>query len=108
MPYIYASIIQDTHVNCSICKKEICNQVSQDEFEDLKREHDLCQFQGLFSSIVLLPGPGDIELNMGRILLKLLWVTFLNRIVHLLGFRTEKAQMIVMLKKTVRTFPLRT
>ena len=32
---------------------------------------------------------------MGRLPLKLLWVPFLNRIVHSLGFRTEKAQMVV-------------
>ena len=69
VPYIYASTMQDSYLVCSICKKEICNKVSQDEFEDLKREHsfshqnDLCQFQGLFSSIVLIPG--HIELSMG-------------------------------------------
>ena len=32
---------------------------------------------------------------MGRLPLKLLWVPFLNRIVHSLGFRIEKAQMVV-------------
>ena len=53
VPYIYASTMQDSYVVCSICRKEICNQVSQDEFEDLKQEHsfshqnDLCEFQGL-------------------------------------------------------------
>ena len=32
---------------------------------------------------------------MERLLLKLLWVPFLNKIVKLLGFRTEKVQLIV-------------
>ena len=32
---------------------------------------------------------------MRQLLLKLLWVPFLKRIVHLLGFRTEKTQMVV-------------
>ena len=50
VPYIYADTMQDSYVVCSICKKEICNQVSQNEFEDLKSKHsfshqnDLCQF----------------------------------------------------------------
>ena len=32
---------------------------------------------------------------MRQLLLKLLWVPFLKRIVHLLSFRTEKTQMVV-------------
>ena len=38
-------------------------------------------FDDLFANIVLLPGPGHIELNMGRLLLKLLWIQFLNKFV---------------------------
>ena len=78
VPYIYASILQDTYVPCSICNEEVSShQLPKDEFEILKKEHsashenEKCFFNGLFANIVLLPGPGHVELNMRRLLLKL-------------------------------------
>ena len=52
-------------------------------------------FHNLFHNIILLPGLGQIELNMGRLLLKLLLAPFRNKIEKPLGFHTEKAQFIV-------------
>ena len=40
VPYIYASILQDTYVTCSICNEEVSShQLPEDEFETLKKEH---------------------------------------------------------------------
>ena len=75
--------------------------VDIEELEKMKSKHaalhqnEMCTFHNLFHNIILLPGPGHTELNMGCLSLKLLWVPFLNKIVKLLGFRTEKAQSIV-------------
>ena len=76
-----------------VCGEEIngisCNEK---EFALLQKEHEIkheCSknlFKGLFSNIVLLPGPGHIELNMGRLLLKFLWTLFLLNIIKRLGF----------------------
>ena len=52
-------------------------------------------FHNLFDNIILLSGLGQIELNLECLLLKLLWVPFLNKLVKLLGFHTEKVQLIV-------------
>ena len=38
------------------------------------------------ANIVLIPGPGHIELNMGKLLLKFLWTLFLLNIIKKLGF----------------------
>ena len=70
--------------------------VDIEELEKMKSKHaalhqnEMCTFHNLFHNIILLPGPGHLELNMGRLLLKLLWVPFLNKIVEFLGFYTEK------------------
>ena len=101
VPYTIASNLQDKYLFCNICKEEIKNMVGIEELEKTKREHaalhqnKTCTFHNLFHNIILLPGPGHTELNMGCLSLKLLWVPFLNKIVKLLGFRTEKAQSIV-------------
>ena len=54
-----------------------------------------CTLHNLFQVIMFIPGTGHIELNMRRLLLKLPWVPFVIKIVKTLGFRTEKAQLIV-------------
>ena len=42
VPYIYASILQDTYIACSICNDEVsCHELPKDEFEILKKEHCL-------------------------------------------------------------------
>ena len=79
VPYIYASLLQDRVLICKVCGEEMkgisCNDK---EFALLQKEHEMkheCSknlFKGLFSNTVLIPGPGHIELNMGRLLLKFL------------------------------------
>ena len=98
VPYTTASNLQDKYLFCNICREEVKNMVDIEELEKMKSEHaalhqnETCTFHNLFHNIILLR---HIESNMGRLLLKLPWVPFLNKIVKLLGFRTEKAQLIV-------------
>ena len=52
--------------------------VDIEELEKMKSEHaalhqnEMCTFHNLFHNIILLPGPGHTELNMGCLSLKLL------------------------------------
>ena len=61
----------------------------------MKHECSKNLFKGFFSNIVLIPRPGHIELNMGRLLLKFLWTLFLLNLVKKHGFQTGKAQLVV-------------
>ena len=80
VPYTIASNLQDKYLFCNVCKEEIKNMVDIEELEKMKSGHtalhqnETCTFHNLFYNIILLPGPGHLELNMGRLLLKLLWV----------------------------------
>ena len=58
-------------------------------------ESDHISFKKPFENLILIPGSGHIELNMGRKVLNLLWVPLLCRIAQMLGFQTEKALAIV-------------
>ena len=53
------------------------------------------QFAKPFENLILIPGLGNIGLNMGENQLNLLWVPMLRRIAQMLGFQTEKALAIV-------------
>ena len=53
-------------------------------------------FELLFGNIIFVPGPGRIELNLARLLLTFLWQPFLSHFVKCLGFRTFKAQQVVL------------
>ena len=87
MPYTTASNLQDKYLFCNICKEEVKNMVDIEELEKMKSEHatlhqnEACTFHNLFHNIILLR---HIESNMGRLLLNLPWVPFLNKIVKLL------------------------
>ena len=43
--------------------------------------------ENLFDDIVLVPGPGHIELNTARLLLSFLWNVYLPYFAKILGFR---------------------
>ena len=49
----------------------------------------------LHKDLLLLPGPGHMELNVARILLKLLWHPLISQLASLLGFRTPRAKDFV-------------
>ena len=53
-------------------------------------------FELLFGNIMFVPGPGHIELNLARLLLRFLCQAFLFHFVKCLGFRTLKAQQLVL------------
>ena len=52
-------------------------------------------FNRIFDKLILTPGPGHTEMNMARLLLKLLWEPFLCEFFKFLGFRTPKAQKVI-------------
>ena len=87
VPYTTASNLQDKYLFCNICKEEVKNMVDIEELEKMKSDHatlhqnEACTFHNLFHNIILLR---HIESNMGRLLLNLPWVPFLNKIVKLL------------------------
>ena len=53
-------------------------------------------FELLFGSISFVTGPGLIKLNLARLLLWFLWQSFFSQFVKSLGFRTFKAQQVVL------------
>ena len=53
-------------------------------------------FELLFGKIMFVLGPGHIELNLARLLLRFLCQAFLSHFVKCLGFRTLKAQQLVL------------
>ena len=83
VPYIYGANLQDQMVMCCSCnevfeKKDLhtdCNGVTP-------------EFRMVNDQFILLPGPGHLEINMGRIALSLMWDPILKTISSLLGFRT--------------------
>ena len=92
VPYVYASTIQDS-LQCTICEEYIDS--SDKDIHVALHESDHISFKKPFENLILIPGPGHIELNMGRKLLNLLWVPLLRRIAQMLGFRTEKPLTVV-------------
>ena len=53
------------------------------------------RFMPLHKDLLLLPGPGHMELNEARILLKLLWHPLISQLASMLGFRTPRAKDVV-------------
>ena len=101
---MYASDIQNYYLKCSDCKEEVDTKgLSKDEWEEFLTIHKEThrndtsefEFKQIFDNIILVPGPGHIEMNMARLLLRLLWEPFLCEFPKLLGFRTPRAQEVV-------------
>ena len=81
------TILQGSCVACIICNEEaIIHQLLKDKFEILKKEHSASHknekyfFNDLFANIVLLPGPGHFELNIGRFFIKTVAYTIFKKI----------------------------
>lgn len=100
VPYVYASDLQDNFFACSVCKLEVSKgELTIDQWNNYLAEHkQICSgtFELLFGDIMFIPGPGHIELNSARLLLKFLWQPFMSYFVKQLGFRTPKAQQVVL------------
>ena len=104
VPSVYASDIQDHHLKCSDCKEKVDTKgLSKDEWEEFLTIHKEThknnsfefEFNQAFDNIILVPRPGHIEMNMARLLLRLLWEPFLCEFAKLLGFRTPRSQEVV-------------
>ena len=93
VPYYFAAKIQDELVICQKCFDEI-NKSDIEKHASTHNNEDV-EFQKAFNNIVIRPGPGHIEMNMAKVLLKLCWIPFLNEVVKRLGFRSLKAQDVV-------------
>ena len=48
----------------------------------------------LHKDLLLLPGPGHMELNEARILLKLLWNPLISQLASMLGFRISCTKVV--------------
>ena len=106
VPYILASDIQDNFYICNNCNIEVDRKnITDEEFNEYIQVHcqsckqsngtEAEQFSKRHQDILLLPGPGHMELNEGKMLLKFLWYPFVSYLSTLLGFRTPRAKDVV-------------
>ncbi|XP_046346471.2 uncharacterized protein LOC124127059 [Haliotis rufescens] len=95
LPYNLASRVIDNHYTCSICNATDIHGMS-DLQKHLDYDHNQpChnpQEHRTFGNILLLPGPGHMEINMAKASFKLLWDVILKDLGIMLGFRTIRAQ----------------
>ena len=92
VPYTHASEIQDEQLECLTCHK-LLKKVEKEEHSNLHDDRDT-QYARPFKELLIRPGAGHIELNMGRKLLSFLWVPLLSELADLFGFRTPKAKLV--------------
>ena len=100
VPYVYASELQDNLFVCNICGEEINKGDMRCEmwntFLDEHTKKCSRSFEFLFDNIMFVSGPGHIELNLARLLLRFLWQPFLSHFVKCIGFRIYKAQQVAL------------
>ena len=92
VPYVHASTIQDS-LQCTVCEEYIDS--SDKDIHIALHERDHISFAKPLETLKLIPGPGHIQLNIGKKLLNLLWVPMLCRSAQMLSFQTEKALAVV-------------
>ena len=92
--------LNDNLFVCNICGEEINKGDMRFKMWNsfLVKHKNKCSgsFELLFSNLMLVPGPGHIELNLARLLFRFLWQPFLSHFVKCLGFRAVKAQQVVL------------
>ena len=97
VPCIQASDIQDNFYICNNCNIEVDRKnITDEEFNEYIQVHcqsckqnngtEAEQFSQRHQDVLLLPGPGHMEFNKGRMLLKFLWYPFVSYLSTLLGF----------------------
>ena len=86
VPYVYLSNVQDHTVKCETCGAIFSDSTEHSDCNGLSKPY--------YGDFILLPGPGHIEINMGRAALKLMWEPVLNHISSLLGFRSANAKRV--------------
>ena len=105
VPYVLASEIQDNLKQCRCCGLEInTKHISEEDFEEFLQNHEKecnsdlrvkSRFMPLHNDLLLLLGPGHMELNEAGILLKLLWHPLISQLASMVGFRTPRAKDVV-------------
>lgn len=70
VPYTHASDIQDEWKICSVCHDLIGK--GEERSHTVSHEEENIEFKRPFPELLLLPGPGHIEMNMGKKLLSFL------------------------------------
>ena len=105
VPYNVALNIQDYILTCKTCRLEIDKKgLDYSEWHDFLKEHmknclsdDLIdeKFVSPYKDILFMPGLGHVEMNEGKLLLKLLWYPINSHLSTLLGFRTPRGKDIV-------------
>ena len=103
VPYVLASEIQDNLKQCRCCVLEINTKyISEEDFGEFLQNHEKeCNsnmpiksgFVPLHKDILLLPGPGYMELNEARLLL--LWHPLISQLASMPGFRTPCTKDVV-------------
>ena len=92
VPYTHASEIQDEYLECLVCHKLI----KKDEKKGHTENHKVnkIEYKRAFGELLLRPGAGHIELNMGRKLLNFLWIPLMSELSTHFGFRTPNAKLV--------------
>lgn len=92
IPYLLGSKVLEETLKCNICG----DMVTENEKETHQERHEeKVEFQLWFGDLFFRPGPGHIELNMSRALLKCLWIPFFKFFAIILGFRSPRAQQVI-------------
>ena len=94
VPYLLGSKVQDETLKCALCE-EMVKKTDMKQHQTQNHQDQETEYETWFDDIFLRPGPGHIELNMARALMKLLWDPFLQHFTILLGFRSPRAQEII-------------
>ena len=81
-------------MKCLLCGQEVEVQ-DMDVHQKNYHEGELKSFKMCFGDILLRPGPGHIEMNMARALIKMIWHPYMQCLAILLGFRSPRAQDVI-------------
>ena len=91
-PYTHGSDIQDEWIECSVCH-ELLQKDEQANHTRIHKKQNV-EYTRAFSEVLLRPGTGHIELNMGKKLLSFLWVPLMSDLATYFGFRTPNAKVV--------------
>ena len=93
-PFEICRKLIDRSMVCDKCGE----QVDMDLIEQHQNErHDGCEpkFHKLFDWLLLRLGSGHVEMNICKVLFRLLWAPVLQAVAKLLGFTSDGAQMFI-------------
>ena len=93
VPYLLGSKVVEETFRCTLCGEIVMKNDKASHSALHKKEQ--VEFELWFGDLFFRPGPGHIELNMGRALLKMLWSPFLHHFAIVPGFRSPWAQQVI-------------